>query len=137
MTLTISASTIHAATQNLPSVAQSLWQDSLQTFPLAHLALERVANLAKENGVSAIVLPTDLQNEAGYSLERYSFEVKSFKFSDALWQLAEEIYGVKFSSRLCHQLAAFTQTPAGIEMMHQFVSPANQALCQIADLTDC
>lgn len=137
MTLTISASTIDAATQNLPTITQVLWQDSRQTFPLAHLALERVANLAKVNGVSAIVLPADLQTTVGFSLERYSLELKSFKFSDALWRLAEEIHGVQFASRLCHQLAAFTSTAAGADMMRQFTSPANQVLCQVADLTDC
>lgn len=137
MTLMISLTTIDAATQNLPEVSQRLWHDSMQTFPLAHAALKTVAQNAKTNGVSAIILPADLQDLEEFSLEKYSLQMKSFKFSDALWELAETIYGVTFASRLCHQLAAFTSTPAGVQMRHQFTSPANQVLCQVADLTDC
>ncbi|MCY7275169.1 MAG: hypothetical protein LH702_15900 [Phormidesmis sp. CAN_BIN44] len=109
----------------------------MQTFPLAHAALKTVAQNAKTTGVSAIILPADLQGLEEFSLEKYSLQMKSFKFSDALWELAETIHGVTFASRLCHQLAAFTSTPAGMQMQHQFTSPANQVLCQVADLTDC
>ncbi|NEQ24927.1 MAG: hypothetical protein F6K28_38690 [Microcoleus sp. SIO2G3] len=137
MTLTVSASTIAAAEQNLPAVHQQLWQDSRQTFPLAHAALERVAQQAKADGVKAIVLPIDLSDLEGYTLERYSLEIKSFRFSDALWQLAVKIHGVTFASRLCHQVAAFTPTPAGLDAYEQFTHAANQVLCQVAGLTDC
>ena len=137
MTLILSASTIAAATQHLPAVSQQLWQDSRQTFPLAHAALERVAQQAKADGAKAIVLPTDLTHLEGYSLERYSLEIKSFRFSDALWRLASDIYEVTFASRLCHQVAAFTPTSAGMKAYAKFTSPANQVLCQVAGLTDC
>ncbi|NJL20453.1 MAG: hypothetical protein HC895_05960 [Leptolyngbyaceae cyanobacterium SM1_3_5] len=137
MTLILSASTIAAAEQNLPALLPELWQDSLQTFPLAHAALARAAEQAKADGAKAIVSPADLIDLTGYSLERYSLEIKSFRFSDALWRLAAEIHGVTFATRLCHQVAAFTPTSAGMSAYAKFTSPANQALCQVAGLTDC
>lgn len=136
MTLTISSTTEAQALAHLP-VASSLWRDSQASLPLAHLALAHVANLATQNHGFAVVRPIDLQQLPGYEFEQYCIEIKAFRFSDSLWQEAQQRYGVTFATQLCHMLGAFLPSADGQAAHDRFISARNQVLCQVRGATDC
>lgn len=136
MTLIVSPETEERA-QTSRAVAQNLWEDSRKTLPLAHLALEYLAEQAFRDGVSACARPTDLEHLPGYDFERYCLEIKALRFSDALWREAQQRYQLFFGTQLCHWVGAFTRTPAGKEAYEAFTSSRNQVLCQIQAMTDC
>ena len=136
MTLIISQET-EQQVQEGNAVDQHLWEDSQRSLPLAHLALEYLAEQALRNGISASVRPVDLEHLPGYNFEQYCLQIKALRFSDALWNEAQQRYQLTFGTQLCHLVGAFTKTPAGQKAHQQFMAANHQVLCQIKGMTDC
>lgn len=136
MTLIISQET-EQQVQTSNVVEQHLWEDSQRSLPLAHLALEYLAEQALRNGISASVRPVDLEHLPGYNFEQYCLQIKALRFSDALWNEAQKRYQLILGTQLCHLVGAFTLTPAGRKAYQQFIAANHQVLCQIKGMTDC
>ncbi|NEP14462.1 MAG: hypothetical protein F6K14_30560 [Symploca sp. SIO2C1] len=78
-----------------------------------------------------------MEHLPGYDFEQYCLQIKALRFSDTLWQEAQQRYQLILGTQLCHLVGAFTQTPAGRAAYEEFTSASHQVLCQIKGMSDC